>query len=126
MSKIKTLELPDVRDTIYSTSTRLAATQKYIKELESFSSLEAKLLHNKLETDYLRYISNYKFQKRTKRLFTKLHEEAVRFLPDHSITTKSREKSLLSYIYKNLIALSTQKPPKILHSLISTSELTAE
>lgn len=110
MSKIRKLDLPDVRECIYSTSTRLAATQKYIKELESFSSLEAKLLRNKLETDYLRYISNYKLQRKTKRIFTKVHEESVRFLLEHSVTTKSREKSLLSYIYKNLIALSTNKP----------------
>lgn len=110
MSQLKHLELPDIRETVYATSGRLEATRKYLKTLQNYSSLEAKLLHNKLETDYLRYISSSKQQKQTSQFVCKIHSQAVRNFHDCSIVTTSREKALLSHVHKDLIALYEEKP----------------
>lgn len=110
MSNTKILELPDIRDAVYATSGRLEATRLYLNMLKDYSSLDAKLLHNKLETDYLRYISSNKLKKQTEKIVSRIHCHAVRNFPNYSLTAKSREKALLSYVHKNLIALSDGKP----------------
>lgn len=110
MSKIKKSELPDMREAVYATSNRLAATKIFIASLKNYSSLEAKLLHNKLEADYLRYISSSTLQNQTKKLVERIHGQAVKLFPEFSITTKAREKALVSYIHKCLISLIEKKP----------------
>lgn len=109
MSKLKKLDIPDIREAIYTTSSRLSATEKYIDMLEGINSLEAKQLHNKLETDYLRYIRSKTLQTYTVNLVARIHSNAVKFLPNYSVTTTSREKALYSYFNKNFIALSKGK-----------------
>ena len=109
MSELKELNLPDIREAIYATSGRLSAAEKYIEMLKGINNLEAKQLHNKLETDYLRYIRSQTLQNYTEKLVSRIHCNAVKLLPNYSITTKSREKSLLSYVNKTFIALSEGK-----------------
>ena len=109
MSIKRKLILPDIREAIYRSSNRLEATKKYIEMLNNCNSLEAKLLRNKLETDYLRYISSVSSQSQTEKLVEKIHKNSVKIFPAFSVITKAREKSLISHYNKDLSALKDGK-----------------
>lgn len=110
MSELKEVSIPDIRESIYASTNKSDAVVRYMVVLDKCHTLEAKMVRNKLKGDYLRYVSSKSLQKKTKTLVHRIHTKIVRSFPNITVTTKAREKALLSYFHKVLICLKEGKP----------------
>lgn len=110
MSKIRQLEVPDFREAVYSTYSGVEYFGMYSDMLKKYSSLNAKLLHNKINTDYIRYIANDEMKKQTKDQVSGIYQHVVNNFAENSICAIVRIKSIISSHHKYLITLSEHRP----------------
>lgn len=107
---LRELDLPDIRDAIYETSNRLEALTMFLATLDAYPSHDARMVRNKLNGDYLRYINSKALQKKTEVLIRHIDSAIEKSHPNIGKKTIAREKALLSYYHKILIALKKNKP----------------